>query len=707
MLKTNYILSVALLFSIPVLAMDNPAAGNKEYQNTVHAVRIGNLDQLREIARTNPTLNFSQISQRGLPLIHIAAIQGRVDVMHYLVRVLSLDPKITINGQNILHVTASRGNIDMVKYLVDMAEFDINAKDGNQKTALDLAKQNNREQIASYLSSKLNKKAARPLPTPPAKPAAKAPAPPVVAKPVTKSCIICAEDRQPDQFITLSCGHEYCRECLAVMLDTAIKDKSSRALKCPTCNHTLENDLHKITDSHAKIVELSDIQLQEYLSKEQNTKNCPTTNCGFSFINERADQFTMQCPDCKAEYCGKCIHTHNPRTSCQHAEQERNLATDRNAQAHANQQWLEQNTKPCPRCGTRTEKNGGCMHMTCRNCNYHYCWNCLGEFVNHADYYSCQNRTRNPIAPQAPQQPVQEQITQENMHLLFARDPRGFAANLAPELRAINFAERFMRLSCAAQEEWTAHMAQAWENDQWNYIRQLNTHWINELNRLEPFTLATQVYQATQEGTFVTQITGNRDLSLQLQTQIQEWIINKNPQDMIMFRGWINGLLYGETSLSRERLQEVLDQASRHFRNNREVQGAPTRAQAVQNDAIYDAYQVPYEEAPPFYEEQPNPWDHIAPAINPHAIHGFISGVVQQFVAGRPQSSITITLETQNPQNIGVYEVYLRVMLGVQHVIADSQIRGNTIVLTNGNQVINRDLIQTALDLTNQRFRNR
>ena len=39
-------------------------------------------------------------------------------------------------------------------------------------------------------------------------------------------------------------------------------------------------------------------------------------------------------------------------------------------------QWVLENTKPCPKCGTGTEKNGGCNHMDCRKCGYSWCWLC-------------------------------------------------------------------------------------------------------------------------------------------------------------------------------------------------------------------------------------------------------------------------------------------------------------------------------------------
>ena len=45
--------------------------------------------------------------------------------------------------------------------------------------------------------------------------------------------------------------------------------------------------------------------------------------------------------------------------------------------------WLALNTKECPRCETPIEKNGGCNHMTCSKCNWHWCWVCFREWGDH------------------------------------------------------------------------------------------------------------------------------------------------------------------------------------------------------------------------------------------------------------------------------------------------------------------------------------
>ena len=41
----------------------------------------------------------------------------------------------------------------------------------------------------------------------------------------------------------------------------------------------------------------------------------------------------------------------------------------------ASAEWMIENTKPCPICHFKIEKNDGCNHMTCK-CGIHFCWIC-------------------------------------------------------------------------------------------------------------------------------------------------------------------------------------------------------------------------------------------------------------------------------------------------------------------------------------------
>jgi hypothetical protein len=55
---------------------------------------------------------------------------------------------------------------------------------------------------------------------------------------------------------------------------------------------------------------------------------------------------------------------------------------------------LGDNIRPCPRCKTPIEKNGGCLHMSC-TCGHQYFWCCSREYLDasasHAHFYDAEH----------------------------------------------------------------------------------------------------------------------------------------------------------------------------------------------------------------------------------------------------------------------------------------------------------------------------
>ena len=99
------------------------------------------------------------------------------------------------------------------------------------------------------------------------------------------------------------------------------------------------------------------------------------------------DQSTL-C-ECGTPVCLLCSEEQHGPLDCTGAEK----WTTKNKSESENMQWIMANTKPCPACKKPIEKNQGCNHMHCRECNHDFCWICLGNWKDHGSstggYYKC------------------------------------------------------------------------------------------------------------------------------------------------------------------------------------------------------------------------------------------------------------------------------------------------------------------------------
>eukprot|EP00438_Fugacium_kawagutii_P028640 Skav218554 [mRNA] locus=scaffold2599:268401:272231:- [translate_table: standard] len=63
--------------------------------------------------------------------------------------------------------------------------------------------------------------------------------------------------------------------------------------------------------------------------------------------------------------------------------------------------WIKANTKLCPKCQNPIEKNGGCMHMTCRKpggCGHEFCWICMKSWRDHRQCNACLGQAYAQVA---------------------------------------------------------------------------------------------------------------------------------------------------------------------------------------------------------------------------------------------------------------------------------------------------------------------
>lgn len=138
------------------------------------------------------------------------------------------------------------------------------------------------------------------------------------------------------------------------------------------------------------------------LLRDPNFKWCVQCSSGFF---ARPKQKRLICPDCGSVTCSQCRKVvgtfffsflqrkifityyqfqwqkQHENTSCeQFAEWLKD--NDPDAQAQGVQEHLAQNGIDCPKCKFRYSlARGGCMHFTCSQCKYEFCYGCGKQFM--------------------------------------------------------------------------------------------------------------------------------------------------------------------------------------------------------------------------------------------------------------------------------------------------------------------------------------
>jgi len=219
----------------------------------------------------------------------------------------------------------------------------------------------------------------------------------------TFSCPVCWNDVEMSKTFALGCGHRYCEDCWVHYLEQQITSPgnlvsvksicmmSDCQYPVPDCVFSLF--IHKVP----LLKKYVDQSVRQFVSCEPHCKWCPYPGCESLIWSDLVFNIDpVKCSSCGNMFCFNCsdpdIGDHRP-CPCDIAKKWIAKASDE----QENIVWMAANTKQCPRCHAAIEKNGGCMHMTCRKesggCGYEFCWLCRGPWSEHGSatggYYSC------------------------------------------------------------------------------------------------------------------------------------------------------------------------------------------------------------------------------------------------------------------------------------------------------------------------------
>jgi len=211
-----------------------------------------------------------------------------------------------------------------------------------------------------------------------------------------KTCLICFQDDfSAEDMISMPCNHEFCRGCWRGFVEVMIGDGPTCVRKdCPAhgCSEVVTEE--EVEQAAPELLsKYESFQVKSFVELSKESRWCTGPGCDRIAVCKQstvtAGAIVAVCDMCTTAFCIKCGEEPHAPITCRDLEKW-NIKC-RNESETAN--WILANTKSCPFCNSRIEKNQGCNHMTCQQCRKDFCWICLGKWSEHdantGGYYRC------------------------------------------------------------------------------------------------------------------------------------------------------------------------------------------------------------------------------------------------------------------------------------------------------------------------------
>ncbi|XP_058484006.1 E3 ubiquitin-protein ligase RNF14 [Solea solea] len=217
-------------------------------------------------------------------------------------------------------------------------------------------------------------------------------------------CGICfAEKMGANCLCFKECQHVYCQACMTEYFQIQIRDGNVQCLNCPEPKCTsvaTPLQVKQLVDDEL-FARYDRLLLQSTLDLMADVVYCPRTSCGTAVMVE-PDTTMGICTACQYAFCTLCKLGYHGLSHCKiNADELRNLRDEylsattqgqkfmeqrfgkrviqKAVEESFSRDWLDENCKGCPRCGTNIQKEDGCNKMTCTSCKQYFCWLCLGH----------------------------------------------------------------------------------------------------------------------------------------------------------------------------------------------------------------------------------------------------------------------------------------------------------------------------------------
>jgi ariadne-1 len=202
------------------------------------------------------------------------------------------------------------------------------------------------------------------------------------------SCKICFDEFssiEKDGF-SLGCGHLFCKDCFGSYLKGQVEGgPQCVSAHCPEhkCLQAVTQDVYYAFLDNDNVVrdKYDRYQCTHFVDCSKAMRFCPAANCEKVVMStDSHSQSVVRC-SCSFVFCFDCGEESHAPTSCLQLSS----WTEKCMSDGESSKWIFANTKKCPKCHKRIEKNHGCNHMTCTQCRYEFCWICMGDWRNHSN----------------------------------------------------------------------------------------------------------------------------------------------------------------------------------------------------------------------------------------------------------------------------------------------------------------------------------
>jgi len=186
------------------------------------------------------------------------------------------------------------------------------------------------------------------------------------------TCEICYDDHPPQAMKAMPCAHEFCQSCWHDFCVNAVNEEGPSCVRatCPQaeCTEIVTEEEMKAClqkESPQTYQRYCSFQLRSFVESSNLTRWCPGKGCERIAVAASAsameqDDSVAYCDACQLSFCIVCGEEPHAPTGCKDLAKWNEKCKNESETAN----WILANTKSCPKCVSRIEKNQGCNHVS-------------------------------------------------------------------------------------------------------------------------------------------------------------------------------------------------------------------------------------------------------------------------------------------------------------------------------------------------------